>query len=427
MPRQWAGLTLALVAWATNPGGATPVPAAVKCSGNHCACPHNTVCVDSGYANDGCKIGRAQEDEAVAGPATITGYAPSCISCRCVTSELFAAGVGLDTRPKIVILGLIKEYRMVAPGVMRWLQQMTCNRHMDVRAHVLTTRDRAVRISGGRWIQSNTWRQQHPKDKTEPMQPCHLKLHEDRLGDDHNGDGRVKRLSALRDKVREIARTEYADDPEWGSAAVVVADLDLVDLPDPLFVREAAVRVTASPGGNADKAGLDMVCSNGRDTNPAHYTYYDTFSTILSPNTFVYPLKNRKHPKIFPGEDPLFIIETPAKGQPMEEIDKLFTRDDLARMLDMSGPVVPLRSCFGGLAVYRPDAYFHPDCTYSMAGEEFNPGERYSNSFTPGLGEESAACEHVILHECIRKHRGFATALARDLKPQWTRTQIFFE
>ena len=60
-----------------------------------------------------------------------------------------------------------------------------------------------------------------------------------------------------------------------GSAAVVVADLDLVDLPDPLFVREAAVRVTTSPtgsGDNADTAGLDMVCSNGRDTNPAHYT-----------------------------------------------------------------------------------------------------------------------------------------------------------
>ena len=27
---------------------------------------------------------------------------------------------------------------------------------------------------------------------------------------------------------------------------------------------------------------------------------YDTFSTILSPNTFVYPLKNRKHPKVEP-------------------------------------------------------------------------------------------------------------------------------
>ena len=25
---------------------------------------------------------------------------------------------------------------------------------------------------------------------------------------------------------------------------------------------------------------------------------YDTFSTILSPNTFVYPVKNRKHPKV---------------------------------------------------------------------------------------------------------------------------------
>ena len=67
----------------------------------------------------------------------------------------------------------------------------------------------------------------------------------------------------------------------------MVADLDLVDLPDPLFVREAAVRVTTSPGSgdNADTAGLDMVCSNGRDTNPAHYTcnpplpphtYFDT-------------------------------------------------------------------------------------------------------------------------------------------------------
>lgn len=61
--------------------------------------------------------------------------------------------------------------------------------------------------------------------------------------------------------------------------------------------------------------------------------------------------------QIFPGEDQRNIIETPAKGLPMEEIDKLFTRDDLARMLDMSGPVVPLRSCFGGKygAVSRPD------------------------------------------------------------------------
>ena len=48
--------------------------------------------------------------------------------------------------------------------------------------------------------------------------PCHLKLHEDRLGDDHKDDGRVKRLSLLRDKVREIARSEYGSDPEWGES-----------------------------------------------------------------------------------------------------------------------------------------------------------------------------------------------------------------
>ena len=47
---------------------------------------------------------------------------------------------------------------------------------------------------------------------------CHLKLHEDRLGDEHKDDGRVKRLSLLRDKVREIARSEYGNDPGWGES-----------------------------------------------------------------------------------------------------------------------------------------------------------------------------------------------------------------
>ena len=55
-------------------------------------------------------------------------------------------------------------------------------------------------------------------------------MHEDRLGDDHNGDGRVKRLSALRDKVREIARTEYADDPEWGESCRAVERVQHMDV-----------------------------------------------------------------------------------------------------------------------------------------------------------------------------------------------------
>ena len=64
-----------------------------------------------------------------------------------------------------------------------------------------------------------------------------------------------------------------------------------------------------------------------------------------------------------------------------------------------SGPSTPFAGT--GMAVYRSDAYFYQNCTYHSSAEEeseFNPDQRYSNSFTPGLGEESAVSGLPTFH-----------------------------
>eukprot|EP00040_Diaphanoeca_grandis_P015685 m.80325 g.80325 ORF g.80325 m.80325 type:complete len:419 (-) comp25304_c0_seq2:45-1301(-) len=387
----------------------------------HCTCLHNTICVDSSKANDGCKVGHSKPTAAESthhGPAVITGFHPDCKTCRCLTKDFFAVGHGLDQRPKIILLGLIKQFRMISVGVMRWLHQISCSDFVHVDVHIMTTKQKAVRLPKGKWKMSNEWTQKG----ADIHKPCNMHLYEDDLPMNET-EGRVSRISKLRDrlrsKVHNIYKQKSTDD--LSQIAVVVADLDLVDLANPFFVREAASRVTEQ-----SNAGPDVVCSNGKDTNPQHLTYYDTFSTILSPNTFVYPVANRKHQQVFEGEMESQIIHAPLPGQPTEEILNLFTRDDLTNLFE-SDSITPVRSCFGGLAVYKYSTYFASDCSYGQDKDKYNVDERYSNSYTPGIGEESAACEHVILHECLRHNHGLTAVVARDLVPLWTRQKIFFE
>lgn len=63
------------------------------------------------------------------------------------------------------------------------------------------------------------------------------------------------------------------------------------------------------------------------------------------------------------------------------------------------GPSTPFAGT--GMAVYRSEAYFHQDCNYHTSAveeSEFNPEQRYSNSFTPVLGEESAVSGLPTFH-----------------------------
>lgn len=139
---------------------------------------------------------------------------------------------------------------------------------------------------------------------------------------------------------------------------------------------------------------------------------------MLLPNTFVYPVTGRKHLRLEADEDERYVVQTPKKQQ---NVYNLFTRADLTMLFDKGAEIYPVRSCFGGLAVYRLEVYLESQCGYAADPVRYNPNERYSNAFTPHLGKEGSACEHVLLHECLRATRGLRAAIGRDVKVLWSR------
>jgi hypothetical protein len=203
---------------------------------------------------------------------------------------------------------------------------------------------------------------------------CNTTTHsEHSLGVNGTGMPRIQFLSTLRDALRSrvmsstsASRTQTASSP---AGAVAIVDLDLVDPPPLASLALSVSRVGAS-------GDLDLVCANGKDVNPMRFWAYDTFATILVPNTFVYPIESRKHARLFPGEDVRFIVQTPKKNQ---DVFPLFTREDLTLMFDKGPAVFPVRSCFGGFAIYRAATYFDTRCNYvvdAATAAKLNPDER---------------------------------------------------
>eukprot|EP00038_Savillea_parva_P031580 m.88241 g.88241 ORF g.88241 m.88241 type:complete len:544 (-) comp9744_c0_seq1:88-1719(-) len=359
-----------------------------------------------------------------------------------------------DTRrPPLIVLGLTKSIVSIEPSVYVFLHRLSCadggavssglEDHWEVHLHLLVPAIKRERMADGLWHPNSEWIHK----SSEGLRLCNTTVHhEGSLQPRVNlqGRSRIERIGLLRDAVRAAALKDVPHAATHnGGGVVVVLDLDLVDPPSTHAIAEAAARVSHTPAlssesdndGEKDQdendesitvtapssPGLDVVCANGKDVNPVRFWMYDTFATILPPNTFVFPTTARRHPHLASGEDGRFVIQTPVRNQ---DVYPLFTREDLTMMIDKGPPVFPVRSCFGGLAVYRAETYFHPTCQYSVNATDaahFNPGERYSNKFTPGLGEEHAPCEHVMFHECLRHRHGLRAGIARDMRTLWSR------
>ena len=77
---------------------------------------------------------------------------------------------------------------------------------------------------------------------------------------------------------------------------------------------------------------------------------------------------------------------------------------------------VPVRSCFNGLTLYRTDAWLESECRYDGFNENdaAYASEHYRHT-----------CEHVVLHECLRrkwsdsKEGRFSIAIRPDMTTLW--------
>ena len=305
---------------------------------------------------------------------------------------------------------------------------------------------------------------------------------------------RIDRIALLRDYQRELLRalfTKHRPSRKWSKDdnisifdVVIIVDLDVPRPPDvgllvnktvhqlqnqnqhqhqhqhqPRQKRGQQEQQHDNNGNNGkynDDNGPDVVCAAGVTTTSKVHSltskelwYYDTFSTVLLPDTFVHPLKRRLWNKYRTGEDRNLIRSN-------DQWNGNFTQADLMRYLQLKSKsnndgTVAVRSCFGGLAAYRAVTYFSKECRYRLGdglgkgvvidkiveddeGAEVVIGSRsnvtsseeeerlmgYANS------KERRPCEHVVFHDCLMRnvhHRNTSIAIDPRLILYWTKDE----
>jgi hypothetical protein len=194
-----------------------------------------------------------------------------------------------------------------------------------------------------------------------------------------NTENRIDRIQAARDFQRkDIA--EHFDFADRDEAAIILADMDVSQLPPLDQVVGNAAKMNKRFG-----IDVDVLCSSGKMLHP--YGYYDTFATVLLPDTFVYPVAGRPVMAARPEEDASLIIGAN------------FSAEALLNWFHHEGGVnarpIPVKSCFGGLAIYRASKWLDERCSYKDLHPEINA--KYANKF------DKAPCEHVVLHNCLRE------------------------
>lgn len=139
--------------------------------------------------------------------------------------------------------------------------------------------------------------------------------------------------------------------------------------------------------------------------------YYDLFATVLLPDTFVYDRDKHAQPKPDVDKDPLVIDPG---------FESIFDATNLREWIEghPAGPIVPVRSAFGGLAMYAAELWLDPRCAYD-ANQSFV--RRYSVVASWTIGKVDMACEHVVMHECFRALRGqhVAAGIVKAWETRW--------
>ena len=227
---------------------------------------------------------------------------------------------------------------------------------------------------------------------------------------------RVDRIAYLRDFQREHLRLLL----EGGKKddIVIVADVDLHQLPDIgqlMYETDQMVKYHQH----------DVICSLGVMSRP--FGYYDTFATVLLPDTFVYPLRGRLVPKFYEGEDTSLVRSNEVYGN-FSQWDLLdyFEREgrSVSREMQLGHNIttqefspVPVKSCFGGLAIYSAPKWLDTKCHYNKNASALT---RYANK------HDGRACEHVVFHECLLNGDSHATiAIQPALKTEWNSNESF--
>ena len=353
----------------------------------------------------------------------------------------------------VVVAGLIRSLTELAKSTRQLLYDLSCHHHVSI--HVVTAslpwskenNDNKEENLLHRNNQQAAWHWLFPKHHETPSLGCAalmVELEQDLLLEsDPNttttrpqqpkpASNRIVRLAQIRDVQRRRIQdlwfsSSSSNQYVMDQSVVMVMDLDLVALPKAMQLMQATqqmfvVGVPSSPSFNhnikkekhrtQNSQPIHVMCGLGLTRARRQASLYDTYATIFLPNTFAHPLKRRKVPRYFEGEDPALVRSA-------DNVHGNFTQwhmtQYIVHVLAKHHPLgmAPVRSCFGGLALYQAATFFQPQCQYSVTTPAQDDAtttpvpfdwRRYANR------EEGQACEHVVFHECLHRQQRQHTA-----------------
>jgi hypothetical protein len=231
-------------------------------------------------------------------------------------------------------------------------------------------------------------------------------------------DNRIAKLKRVREYQRQMLRgildnrriLHKINGPKH--SVIAMLDLDMFGyppLPQIIDVSEKYIIPSVSATTQSSETKLNAICANGLqrsrfgETRP-HRSYYDTFSTVLLPNTWLHRESKRAIPRGgLHGEN-----VTLSKMSQREMLNWFLSEG--SRNNKGSYEPVPVRSCFGGLTLYQADTWLHSTCRYDLYNEDY---DAYRGK------QEQQTCEHIVFHECLRQHDDFKIAVQPDMLTLW--------
>lgn len=187
-------------------------------------------------------------------------------------------------------------------------------------------------------------------------------------------NNKMDRVSIIR-RLRTVQQRELQRALDPAVDAVIVLDFDEAEIPGSGGLHLALCRLR--------RERWDVLCANGRRRHGgARWATYDSFATVTSDNVWLHtsPIRN---------------------GVSIELYNKV-----------VASPVpVPVRSCFGGLSLFRRQLWSGGRCTYL---------EKPSATFVTNVtlfGEPAGNYnEHLALLECLRATLQSSGGPAEDLR-----------
>ena len=303
-----------------------------------------------------------------------------------------------DNNFPMIVTGLIPDGALIKNEILTTLVQLSCLYGTPVHATVAENAD-ALKSLFGR-LQEDLYRPQttniHCKALQVDIQPAFPS--EDL--------SRVEKLAILRDfQRRKLMEIIKGIATSTDSIIIMVLDFDLLELPPVFQIMEAACTILGGLWNNGAKRtslSVDAVCAGGVvvDNQDGREGYYDSFATIFEPDTYMVPLAMRAISVLRPGENK----------------DLILADNDLNFYEIWEGmrnqQSVPVRSCYGGLALYRASNYLDEQCSYSGRGQGINV------SVYEVLNE--GVCEHIVFNSCLHTLRGMKMSILPALRTRWT-------